>query len=518
RERTGNDGERAMKKLLVMLVLLLGLLAVIAVAIIVITPRVTRFDPIKVAGDALTGYGANSDRHKNAQQLPTPWDPVGDANRRVEAIPMEDRAYPLIAEAAAMMEAEEVRDKLKPKPGEEGWEEAVVWVESDEAQAIIRVLERAVAKPEAGFPMSDAPEPIWEAARERHGLKADVGQASPYPMVFDVLLPATGKVRLMVRLLSVDSEIAFEQSDADRFVRNLETTIGLVKHGYEQDWLIQQLVDYAALALVREQIERVLIDLPSFLDEVNAARLALACSVVDTVGVYQLGTSNEIETFEDQIRRYVDDRGVYDVQGAGAVATAMGSGNGLVPPSSVATASINQDLLASLTEFQRWAAVAERAATEPYEAMTGFKPETEAWAKQADSVPGSIGRLLFSTFIPAWPKVAATNRIAQQQSFALRLALAAHRHRLRHGDPPLGLADIDDDLITFDPIDGFTGGPMQFRWRDGAPFVYTYGPDKDDDGGRHVLDEEGEPWMTISDELLEAVPDGDYVLFPSQNE
>lgn len=260
-----------------------------------------------------------------------------------------------------------------------------------------------------------------------------------------------------------------------------------------------------------------MIEEPNFLDEAACARIEAAIARAEADGLHAFTSRGECVLFEDQIRRFVDDRGVFNTQGFSAATDGGATGTA---PSSVVRASINADLLATYTEYEKWALAAEAAVEVPY----SFKPllfleeSTTAWVEGADSVPGSIGRLLMSTLLPAWKNAAGRYRFSVQEITALRVALAANRHRLRHGDPPLGISDIDDDLMTFDPIDGFTGGPLQFRWRDGRPFVYAYGPDKDDDGGVHILDDEGKPWRSISDELLESKPDGDFVLFPMPEE
>lgn len=505
-----------MKKLLVVLVLLLGLLAVIAAAVILITPRVTRFDPIKIAGDALTGYGANSDRHRNAQQLPKPWDPVGDANRRVEAIPIEDRAYPLIAEAAAMLEAADVGELLSNRVGDDGWEETVVWVESDEAQSIIGVLQKAAAKLEGGFPLSDGSDPIWEGARERHGLAPNAEVGSTQPMLVSVLLPHVGASRRAIEVLLVDAEFARQSQDPERHINNLLLAIRLSEFQTEIPSLIEYMVRYANLARIVAAVEDLILETPYILGQSHATSLSSELDRLARAGFLKLDLSHEDIMTEDILRRFLDANGVFDSASARRAVDLDSVGGTSPTPSSVDTASINQDVMDAIILAKTWSAEAERRSVPPFRADTSIDAQLNDYIAEASGLPGTLTRLLFGILLPSYDRVVSTARFTDQHISGFRLALAAHRHWLRHGDPPLGLADIDDDLITFHPIDGFTGGPMQFRWRDGAPFVYTYGPDKDDDGGRHVLDEGGEPWVGISDELLESAPDGDFVLFPAQ--
>ena len=78
----------------------------------------------------------------------------------------------------------------------------------------------------------------------------------------------------------------------------------------------------------------------------------------------------------------------------------------------------------------------------------------------------------------------------------------------------MGLLDIDADLLTFDPVDGFTGEAVQYRWVDGRALVYAVGADGDDDGGKLVKTLGEQSGYLISDEYLHERWDGDMVLFP----
>ncbi len=88
----------------------------------------------------------------------------------------------------------------------------------------------------------------------------------------------------------------------------------------------------------------------------------------------------------------------------------------------------------------------------------------------------------------------------------LRLALAAHRHRLRHGEFPATIAAFDPDLLPFKPSDAYSGGTLIYRLVGGTPLIYSVGPDQDDDQGRndpYAARSSGVDW------------DGDLLIFPS---
>ncbi|MEM9373409.1 MAG: hypothetical protein AAGA55_07175 [Planctomycetota bacterium] len=242
------------------------------------------------------------------------------------------------------------------------------------------------------------------------------------------------------------------------------------------------------------------------------------------IGAMEPGFDFNMTMAEDSLRRLVDERGRFVVSSSRhenlmEVFSGYSIEDVVVPaPSSVAFESIDAEVIEAIQVGRAYYESAPELMTSvPWgtEYNAAFDA-AKSWINfETKSIPRRRASEVLNEELYPLGSFARVFRLATSRVVAFRLALAAHRHRLRHGEPPQGLADIDDDLINFDPIDGFTGGPMQFRWRDGAPFVYTFGPDKDDDGGRHVLDEDGEPWETISDELLETAPDGDFVLFPA---
>ena len=198
-------------------VLALAMLILAAVGIGV--ARMKMLDPVAVAHDYLTGYQAGSDRHRNAAQLPTPWDPIADASRRIEELPPEDCSYPLLAEANALMEAADVSDLIRNGPQDETWPETIEWLNSEDGLRMTALIVKAVSRPHAGFPISDAPDPLWESERERAGLIPESGSATEHPAIIDALLPVVGAKRKFARHLSAEARLAIADGDARRFQR-----------------------------------------------------------------------------------------------------------------------------------------------------------------------------------------------------------------------------------------------------------------------------------------------------------
>ncbi|RMH26666.1 MAG: hypothetical protein D6692_08930 [Planctomycetota bacterium] len=104
----------------------------------------------------------------------------------------------------------------------------------------------------------------------------------------------------------------------------------------------------------------------------------------------------------------------------------------------------------------------------------------------------------------SWAEVAQSFREYRMRTSAARLAIAAHRHRLRNGTFPNSIDAIDQDFLLTEPWDLFTGERLIYRLTPDGPLIYSKGPDLDDDGGRHSND----------CRRLSPTIDADWVLFP----
>ena len=113
---------------------------------------------------------------------------------------------------------------------------------------------------------------------------------------------------------------------------------------------------------------------------------------------------------------------------------------------------------------------------------------------------------------------------AQGVEGAVALVIGLHRHYCKHGLFPVSLAEIDTDFLPDLLIDPYSGQSLKYKVVDGQPLIYSLGPDRDDDGGRPVLGEDGNPevwpeFLTLDE--LEAINatdpasiDGDWILYP----
>jgi hypothetical protein len=96
---------------------------------------------------------------------------------------------------------------------------------------------------------------------------------------------------------------------------------------------------------------------------------------------------------------------------------------------------------------------------------------------------------LATTVLPMWAGNRVTCRLHAHLR-CLKVALAAERYRLKHGNWPNGIEPLVPDLLAAVPIDPFDGQPVRYRQTDTGLTIYSVGPDGEDNLGR--LDPNGE--------------------------
>lgn len=492
---------------------LIVLLAVLMIAAVVVLVRVMMKGGLTPADLVRGGFGPPL---ANRPATPGVWDPVGEVNSGIDQVPESDRAVTPIAEAFHRLRALGPGPDLRVRPGEDGWAQAGAWVSREEVQQAIGVLEEASRRPVLGMNLSSVDDPSWSreapSSTDAEGGPAAAGS----PLVMDMLLPHLGVIRWFGGVLSADGLIALEANDPARFMRSLRTRIGLARLVAEPSLLISQLVQVAELERVRADIQHALVHRPGFIDGPTAAEIeTLLADVLDHHLTRDMAWERVV--LEDVLRRLLDDSGAYDPEKALAFSKTMNDVDAAKPaPSAPAVTDFEPDIREVVQQHDRCSALAMEAIEVPWKPMPeGLGAEIEAWERESASILGRIARLYFGIITPKWDKWAAAVRTSTQSMAGLRLLLAAHRHHLRHGEPARTLSDIDPDLLPFDPIDGFTGGPLHYRWTDSGPLIYALGADNDDDGGRHVFRTDGMPYRTITDQFLREQPDGDWLLFPA---
>lgn len=513
-----------MKKL-ILLTLLGGLVLVGGVVAFLMSAN--GLHPVKFVRDWLTGYQSGHTRHQFDPSLAVRWDPIGDHNAAVDAVPVGVRAFPLLAEYDGRVQA--MRDEAwgtnggyapefcAAQPGDPEWPTLVAWLEGEDAQELTRLMMEAASRPSFGQSWSARGVPLWDDVVRQHGgfVPDEPGPVPVHPLVIYMQLPAFGPTIGGALVLDARARLAVERNDRDGLVAAVRPIVNMAELVADPPLMISQFVAARHRLRVRLRIAEALSKRPDLIDEPTAALFDgwLALGLADAVIVPD--AQWELVLFEDMLRRMVDDRGVFVPVRARQFADALDNSDLDAPSASTAPqAAFNADLLASHAWLERYIASGQAGLEIPWTPITMTKADAQAWVKQRDSVPGSIGRRLIGTIAMDWQMPVQTFRNARQDTVGLRVALAAHRHHLRHDQPPSSLETIDADLLAFDPVDGFTGGRLVYRWTGDGHLVYALGADGDDDGGRHATGPDGAVVPFISDKYLIERWDGDWRAFP----
>lgn len=503
----------------------LGVL-ILALAGLVLWAAGRSVDPVKAARDAVTGYQSGHPRHRFDASRAVRWDPFGDHNAAVAAMDPEDRAYPLLAEVHGRLLALRsewgdgmamLPEFLDADPSEPGWDDLLAWLADERILAVRAIGRAAAAKPALGMPLWTNDEPEWHAIVTRQGVVLGPIDPPPqHPMLVGVLLPVFGPIANLSTISDAAARVGAQQGDTAAFESAVGDMFDLAAISTEPGFLINQLFRNARLNAAVERIGRTLAEHPGLIDDAVAVRLERRLADAVAGGWTAFDAAVEMLFVEDAFRRTVDDRGVFNRAMARHTLRIIEEwDDGTAPaPSTAPLDAFNPELLASYHEMARHFAAREDTLRIPWRPYAITRDEIDAWVNKTDSLPGRTGRRLVDQFTAEWFDPSAAMRAAHQNILGLRVALAAHRHRLRHGEPPSSLDAIDTDLIGFDPVDGFTGGRLVYRWTGEGHLVYALGADGDDDAGRHVLDPDGAPLPFISDEYLVERWDGDFVVFP----
>jgi hypothetical protein len=110
---------------------------------------------------------------------------------------------------------------------------------------------------------------------------------------------------------------------------------------------------------------------------------------------------------------------------------------------------------------------------------------------------GGLSRIRYMGVLMLAPAMEQAARAAARCEARRRctlLGLAAHRHRLKHGQLPTSLGDIDAALVgELERTDPFDGKPLRARLVADVFVIYSVGDNEQDDGGQVTATEQNKP-------------------------
>ena len=172
--------------------------------------------------------------------------------------------------------------------------------------------------------------------------------------------------------------------------------------------------------------------------------------------------------------------------------------------------------------------------TQTYERITGLgrlRIETPLW-KQHELPPdddllsdraGMLDRrrfLFVRLMVPAYETLRNLVAATAGEQDGVLAGLALELYRRENGAWPEKLAELSPRWLPEVPVDRITGSPLHYKVVNERPVIYSVGVDRDDDGGRAPVGEDGEATPGLASPLhfqVEAVTDsthdGDWVIW-----
>lgn len=441
---------------------------------------------------------------------------VEKINERAAAVPDADRAWPVYERVLtsgewddALMEA---ADRLRNgDPGGEGWDEAAAVLDSK--RELFDLIREAASKPGMGFVVT-APSP---------GPNQPSGQtATPWLMQIDFSQHA--HMRALARLLVSDAWLAAHRNDGSRFTDGMTAMMRLGVHTNEHGTVISQLVENAIVAYGCKTIREAIGRHPGAFGEEDLARLDALLSGLNGGEPFRMDFSGERMYFDDTVQRMFTDDGNGDGHITSESVSVLGS-LGFSQPPTIASGAGRMGVGAARFVSSRRGEVVAR-----YNEMlglinqwsdrpvweresTGFDTET---ARLGTANPMDVGMLMLAMIVPALDKAATASEAINGEVAGTRLVIALQQARLRLGEWPANLAQLDSMGLGPVPVDPFDGNSMRYSLGESGPVVYSIGVDRDDDGGRAVS--RSRVWLPAEAARRKAASDpaydGDWVFFP----
>lgn len=461
-------------------------------------------------------------------------DYIAQWNKPTLATPVDQRAWPVYRRAYLRVHPDAPR--LDAKPGDADWNQVVAQVRAHADD--LEMVRHAAQRPILGFIYGYPPDPALDRSKVIDASQAGEAPTVAPPNSSDTMLmdvPATqyGAIRELARWIVADARDAAGTDDT-RFVRDVETLVGMGDQAWGAATLIEQLVSASICSMA---LDATLLGLNAHPVRLSDRELADAAHAL---GAYRGGKiratfDTERELFYDIIQRtYSDDgsgngrlcagglRRITDLSGSGSPS----HGSNPLGPIVAAVMAPRKEMIERYDEVMD---VAQREADMPLS-----KRRAGVFEEKVDSLVGSmLGRLRYlpiGLFAPAVNRATfILDRVAQRRDGVL-VAIALERYRMAHGAYPATLDALVPGLLPAVPPDRFDGGAIKYRLTEAGPIVYSVGVDGDDDGGRPPVDRDGAPANKVAADWTEYQKkkplrevdkgrfDGDWVLWPPQDD
>ena len=471
----------------------------------------------------------------------TTWNPAASFNAWLDTVPEQDKAWPiLVEEYYAHLELFDHEDMGVYPDDVDDWDKLVEMLDTQEHAQLVERLIDALNLPVFGVGLYATTIPYEHQIMMQHAIDDDGWNPSMLSInaeLMSVNLSTLGNQRRVTDLLVSYAMIKVQQGDIDEAIDIIETVMDSTCHALEYSSLLGHLVEVVILDKARDFVLR---SIHNQQDEFTDEHLRRIEDLFKEHHAVTIVWESEVLVYHDLIRRMATSSGGINYPQLKQFYEHLGTDGTSMQPVHLPDAELKESLQRPLYLYNKSFSLLDNQSQIPWEEdVTGGYDYLQS---EYDSI-SIIFKLLTDILMPSTEQVAGFIREYNQRSHSSRLLIAFYRHHLRHSVFPPSIEIIDDDLLTFKPIDAFTGDLLKYRLTPEGPIIYSVGTDRDDDNATPMLDydiselgsdknissywkslipgfAEKPHWVSQSrvDTINESWPekiDGDWVLYPT---
>jgi hypothetical protein len=426
---------------------------------------------------------------------------VAEINAGPQALPLDQRAWPLYREALlqfttplAELQADFLSKHELPTPEHASWQAMLDFIAQN--QQPLALVRQAGERRELGFVFGDPADREWLLRIHKRNQYDPLREAP----LFQLLLPHVQDLSRLRRLLKADIARSLSETDRESLLSDIRALVGMAEqlHAAPPQLLVVELHAIAAFNQAVRTINHTLATQPDLLTEDDLRRLAHKFSSYRGGGPIRLSLAGERMMLHDVWQRIFSDDGAGDghltseglqllVQMAQPTEKLPGVDGG---PDTSWEPVFGPGISLMVAGRRETRELADRL-FDKLEAESSLP--MWAWGKSTaeDELKRLHGELLTKVrympvllLMPAVLGAARVGEHATQERDALLAALALTLYERRHGAWPETLAELSPDLLPIVPVDRLTGQPLHYRLVDNIPRLYSVGHNHFDDGGR----------------------------------
>ncbi len=398
----------------------------------------------------------------------TEWNPAASYNAWLATIPEADKAWPQITRLKEHYKHNEYKQfntellyqsmygKLPDEPNK--WKLIQPVLGSPLSDDLLEGLKEALAKPILGCVLNDGYGPYEHAAIVEFDDDFDPGPLDYDPQAntafHNIMQGWVGDLTRLFKFLKSRGAYELEAGNADAFVEIVELMFNSAHHAAALPTFLGQIVEFS---IQDRSMELMSWGLEHHRDQLTEDHLRTFEAMLAKPTNFQVRWQGESLVFHDSIRRLIDARGVLKAPKEDQTSSwdfkfpdPVHLTDDQLDPSTQRVLMVhNLSLRAMVKQGQLpW----DQSATTAQQIVA-----------EHDGLLTPQGKRYLDIFAPGYDRIANALRARSQRALGLRTAIAAHRHRLRHGQFPFSLEVIDPDLMPFDPIDAFTNQPLRYE-------------------------------------------------------